>query len=136
MNAHCNMHTVRNQLTFSWISGQSVHIQSRLRIHLAVRFPKEFIVSSFHLSASFLPSSLLSPSFFLSLFTFGLWVFLPFDKNVIVNTYRGTVVDILVSFPSIEVISRFDLVHISLHNSYSHVSRIHTRTHTRTISLS
>ena len=105
----CNMHTARNQLTFLWISGQSVHLQSRLQIHLAIRFPKEFTVSS-SISLCFLPSFLPLFSLFLPFFALYLWslIFLPFDKNVIVNTYRGTVVDILVSFPSIEL-SNFSL---------------------------
>ena len=61
----------------------------------------------FHLSLlpSFLPPSFFPLSSFLRPLSL---IFLPFDKNVIVNTYRGTVVDILVSFPSIEL-SNFSL---------------------------
>lgn len=58
---------------------------------------------------------------------------------MIADTYRGTVVDILVSSPLMEVNSRFDLVHTGLHNFFSlHTLRAstHTHTHARTQFLS
>lgn len=68
---------------------------------------------------------------------FSLSLFLLFDviclsTQMIVDTYRGIpstlppVIDILVSFPLIEVNFRFDLVHTCLHNRFI---RIHTHTH-------
>lgn len=56
---------------------------------------------------------------------------------MIVNTYRGIpftlppVIDILVSFPLIEVNFRFDVVHTCLHNRF-----IRTHTHTHSIFFS